>query len=258
MTYLKNILKTHKLSRAALSVLVAVSILCSAFTMLATIPASADNNIWNGQVAATAPTDSDGDGWIEINNGADLAYIIKNGGGAGNKYKLTADIYLNDPTKIDWDTGVVADGYTANAWFDEWGTNKANDFQGTIDGDGYVIYGLYLEENKTPSYTAYHQGTGLISRIAENAIVTIINLGIDCAYLHHTNAASAFVGAIHKDASLIMENCYAGADVTIKGHTAGVLFGYARNNQPTSFSATNCYSLATTVAATGGTYGLVG
>ena len=127
MTNLMNIFKNHKLSRAALSILVAVSILCSAFTMLSTIPASAELNIWDG--SKTAPTDSDGDGWIEINNASELAYVISDGGGAA-RYKLTADIYLNDPTKINWETGVVADGYTVNSWFDEWGTNKANDFHG--------------------------------------------------------------------------------------------------------------------------------
>ena len=199
-------------------------------------------DIWDGQVAATAPTDTNSDGWIEINNGAELAYIIKNGGGAGNKYKLTADIYLNDTTKINWDTGAVSDGYTANTWYDH-----SEDFQGEIDGDGYVIYGLYFN---SPGTTSGPYGSALIP--VANGNTTIKNLGIDNAYVSSHNAA-AFVAACGNNIVITMDNCYVGENVTlVAGQNAAALVAHIRG----SVAITNCYSNATTTGPA--CYGLVG
>ncbi|MBO5852583.1 MAG: metallophosphoesterase, partial [Clostridia bacterium] len=200
--------------------------------------------IWDGKTL-TPPTKTDNDGNILISNGSELAYVIKTGGGAGNNYKLTADIYLNNLTKINWETGVAEDGYTPNIWYDEWKPNNTDaDFEGNIDGDGHVIYGLYLENNPA-SYSAAQQGTGLIPRLKTGTSTTIKNLGIDNAYLNHANSAAAFVGVATANTTLTFEKCYAGANVTIKGGNAAVFRGNSKT--VTATSLTDCYSLAETV-----------
>lgn len=68
------------------------------------------SEIWDGKTL-TAPIDLDSDGVYEINNGAELAYVIKTAAGGGLSYVLTNDIYLNDVTRINWTTGEVEDGY---------------------------------------------------------------------------------------------------------------------------------------------------
>lgn len=198
--------------------------------------------VWDG--STTEPTAKDDNGNILISTPSELAYIIYNGGGVDKNYKLTADIYLNDISKINWQNGVVSSGYSVKSWYDEWKPNNTlADFKGNIDGDGHIVYGLYLENNPT-SYGAYHQGTGLIPRLSAGANTTIKNLGIDYAYLHHGNSVAAFVGSTVDGSILTIDSCYAGENVTLKGFAVGVFRAYARK----SFggSITNCYSLATT------------
>ena len=77
---------------------------------------------------------------------------------------------------------------------------------------------------------------------------------MDYAYLHHANTVAAFVGSAVEYSILTIDSCFAGANVTLKGHSAGVFRGYARNCY--GGAITNCYSLATTK---GSTYnGLIG
>lgn len=133
-----------------------------------------------------------------ISNGAELAYVIENNGktivdsGGSRKtvtsYKLTNDIYLNDPRKINWKTGDLADGvsdYEIRQWF---GTSENNSgFSGFIEGDGHTIYGLYYSGNATKD------STGLIPVIDSDNQTLLRNLGINYVYLKGAYA-SAFVG----------------------------------------------------------------
>ncbi|MBO5852445.1 MAG: family 16 glycosylhydrolase, partial [Clostridia bacterium] len=200
-------------------------------------------DVWNGQISDTAPVDSDSDGWIEINNGAELAYIIKNGGGAENKYILTNDIYLNDITTDFWTNG-APEGVTLNPWFE---ASQAGNFKGTINGDGHVVYGLYYNASLA---TGTADGTGLIPRVNENEVVTITNLGVDNAYIKHTKNASAFVGVAYKSGRLVIDKCYVGQNVTIEAAYAGAFRGYA--NSSNGGSITNSYSLAKTIGTNRG------
>lgn len=76
-----------------ISLILALSLMLSMLTVNMFVTADTEPDIWDGWTT-TAPVDSDGDGIYEINNGAELAYVVKNGG-LGRSYKLTADIYLN-------------------------------------------------------------------------------------------------------------------------------------------------------------------
>ncbi len=206
--------------------------------------------IWGGKSDLSEPHDSDSDSILEITNGAELAYAISNGGGAGLKYILTNDIYLNDVSKINWATGEVTDGYTVNSWY------YNNVFQGSIDGAGHTVYGLYYNDTSAMSWSI--AGVGLVSRVAFGTTVELKNLAVDNAYVYGHSGASAFVGCGGTDnssaetrAEIIMDRCVVGANVTILGTSAGAFRGITRG---ANIVVTNSYSLAT---VTGSTYGLL-
>ena len=215
----------------------------------------ADINVWDG-TTKTAPADSDNDGVYEITNAAELAYVIDNNGTINNtpacSFILTDDIYINDPSKVNWETGVALDAeYTINSWFRYWKTgNIYHEFAGTIDGDGHTVYGLYF--NMPNDAAQQYDAAALIPGVLGN--VTIKNLAVDKAYVNYKNGASAFVGYALTDSTVNISNSYAGADVTLIGNDAGVFRAVARDNIDSVLE--NCYSLAT---ATGvNTYGLIG
>ena len=197
------------------------------------------NELWNG--TKTQPTKTDEDGNILINNGKELAYVISTGGAAGANYKLTADIYLNNLDRIDWETGVADSGYTPNVWY-------TNAFQGNINGDGHVIYGLYYAP--VGSYSWGIQGVGLIPKVNVDTSASVSELGIESSYIAGTNGAAAFVGCgganvssstYTTPAQITIDQCYVGADVTVKGYDAGAFRGATRGSNTV---VTNSYSLA--------------
>ena len=159
-------------------------------------PVSCAGPLWN-QGEKVKPKYSDEQGWYEITNGAELAYVIENGGD-DKYYKVTNDIYLNDPKMVNWLTGELTEegvrtGYNIRTWY--YYTNKnLKPFKGTIDGGGHVVYGLYINRD----YTINNQANiyaGLLPIIAGKADVTIKSLGIDYAYVR-AERASAFIGAL--------------------------------------------------------------
>ncbi|MBQ1186959.1 MAG: family 16 glycosylhydrolase [Clostridia bacterium] len=235
-----------------ISLILALSLMLSMFTVTMFVSAETETNVWDGWTT-TAPVDSDGDGIYEIGTAEELAYIIKVSAGGGKSYKLTADIYLNDITKINWSTGKVEAGYTANSWYYDWGSNVP-DFNGTIDGNYHTVYGLYYAENP-PSYLLYHTGTALVPVVAENGTAAIYNLGVDYAYLNVETSASAFVAVSSAGSTVIIDNCFAGENVMLKAASTGAFYAYGRN--AATGSITNSYSLATTNSPTG-RYGLIG
>ena len=208
-------------------------------------------DIWDGQTK-TAPQ---GNGTkvspYLISNGEELAYAIGSGGAADAYYKLTADIYLNDITKINWETGVPVSGYTPNAWLE----NKP--FQGNLNGNGYVVYGLYSNVSGDKIFGYY--GCGLIPRVNSGTTLNISKLGVDCAYINSTNGAGAFVGfagptyyvSDAEFANVNIEECYAGENVYLSAYAAGA---FRAGNYRSNVNILNSYSLAT---ATGTETGLV-
>ncbi len=231
-----------------ISLVLAISLLLSMFTVNMFVSAATEPAIWDG--SRTAP--AEGSGTVsepyKITNGAELAYVIVSGGGANTYYELTADIYLNDVDKVDWTTGVPDDGYTPNSWYEVWTINSklgGSDFQGIINGKGHVIYGLYYEENPA-SYENYQEGAALIPRVMTGGDATILNLGMDYVYVNDNTTASAFVAVtMGADTTVNIDSCYVGANATLKAANAGAFRGYARASY--GGSITNCYSLATTV-----------
>lgn len=197
---------------------------------------------WSG--GATAPTVGEGTKAkpFEISTAEELAYVVKNGGD-GKYYKLTKDIYLNDVTRIDWTTGEILGGYAVKSWYT---TANASLFNGTINGDGHVVYGLYSYTDGNKTFNN-NMGAGLIHRT--NGNTTITNLGIDKAYICYPHGTSAFIGRTGGNTTI--DQCYVGANVILDGQSTGAFVGVT--DRVTSI--TNCYSLATTI---GDNTGLVG
>lgn len=212
-----------------------------------------NDGIWNGQTVAPANgSGTENDPYI-ISTAEEFAYIISSGGKADGYYKLTEDIYLNDVEKVDWNTGVPADGYTPNQWY----VNKP--FQGNINGNGHVVYGLYSNV-KTTAFAFGYEGRGLIPRVNNGTTVTIEKLGVECAYVNGANSASAFVGfagptyydTSAEYATVNIDRCYAGENVTLSGYGAGAFRGGVYKG---TTNISNSYSLA---SVTGTEIGLVG
>lgn len=248
-----NGLKKHKIARSVLSVVLALAVLCSALSMVALIPAFAEKDIWDG-TTQTAPK-ANKDGIYEIGTAAELAYVVDNDGivdGQPRSFILTSDIYLNDVDKVNWETGTAIGNYQINSWFRYWKTgNIYHYFKGNIDGAGHTVYGLYF--NMPAEGRQQYDAAALIPGVAADTTVTIKNLAVDKAYVNYANGASAFVGYAFNNATLTIQNSYAGADVTLIGADAGVFRAVARNNVGCSLE--NCYSLATTTGSA--TYGLI-
>lgn len=82
-----------------ISLILALSLMLSMLTVNMFVTADTEPDIWDGWTT-TAPVDSDGDGIYEIGTAEELAFAVKNGGQSKN-YVLTADIYLNNVSKVN-------------------------------------------------------------------------------------------------------------------------------------------------------------
>lgn len=105
-----------------------------------------DSDVWDGKPAEKF---AGGAGTVDdpykISTGAELAYLAEkvNGGESysGNYFKLTSDIRLNADD-------VPTAGDSLNSWTSI-GNAMREKFQGTFDGDGHTVEGLYINEKKT-------------------------------------------------------------------------------------------------------------
>ena len=129
-----------------------------------------DSDVWDGKPAEKF---AGGAGTVDdpykISTGAELAYLAGkvNGGESysGEYFKLTNDIRLNEQ---DVPTG-------GNSWTPI--GNSSNKFQGTFDGDGHTISGLYI--------TATGSGAGnlgLFGNLGNSAVIKnlIVKGTVDC------------------------------------------------------------------------------
>lgn len=102
----------------------------------------------------------------------------------GKYYKLTADIYLNDISKPNWEEN-------AHEWF--WvATARYGNFNGHFNGDGHVIYGMYL--NLEPQNTVIY--TGLFPTISDGTVVEKVGFSNCHVKVAHNIDVQSYVGAV--------------------------------------------------------------
>lgn len=216
-------------------------------------------DVWSGTVS----TPDDGTGTAEdpliVSSAAELYYIVSNGemntasvdtelhSVDGKFVKLTKDIIVNDVNvQIESGKGVIygADGLklgNSNS-LREWFTNRQKVASNiTIDGDGHIIRGIYLDEESADTSNYHDNGIGLINK-GNN--ITLKNIGIQDMWATHKNGSvAAFIGNIHQQSGNIIENCFVDEDVYISGAGAAAIFGSGDQLGCTQ-TVKNCYVLA--------------
>lgn len=233
--------KTKKL----LAVLVAMLIVVSGMLIPAAMADAIE--VWDGSVATAFASGSGSktDPFI-ISNGAELAYAV-NSSAADKYYKLSNDIYLNAPDKVNWATGEYSGG-APNPWY------KNVSVQGNFNGDGHTVYGLYYNGNNgslgDTSWNDFTAAVALFPEIKAGTGLKVQKLGIDKAYLSGKQGVGALVGSKSENtadlATLDVSECYVGKDVTLIGYDTGAFLAINRGMTTT---LTDCYSLATQTAA---------
>lgn len=98
---------------------------------------------WDG-VTLTEPAKDD-EGYYLIGTGAELAWWNRNGKQA-DKVKLTRDVALGDACTYE---AADTDSLDKGNWIPMSSKKEADAFQGTFDGQGHTIYGLYINRENT-------------------------------------------------------------------------------------------------------------
>lgn len=233
-----------------ISVILAFALVLSCFTMQGLSAFATDSGIvyWSGET--TAPTKGSGtlaDPYL-IETAEEFAYMmLEANGGAdydkGATYKLMNDIYLNDISKINWVTGEVKSGYTPNVWEPEF-------FSGIIQGNGHMVYGMYIERSPEAYSEKWGEcsGAALISENWVNKWIQINDMGMDCVYVNSPNVSAVFIAGVNtgnsSSSTNILNGCYIGNNVTVKGFAAGGFFGGGSGKKVT-LKINNCASLVT-------------
>lgn len=191
-------------------------------------------DVWVGTIAEkfAGGTGTESDPY-QISNGAELAYLAQqvNGGTtyAGSFFTLTADIKLNEqdvPT-------------SGNPWNPI--GNKNQQFQGTFDGDGHTVSGLYIKEDGTVSGSAYKGLFGNNTGTIQNLVVT------GNVYVKSNRSSLSGVAGIAGKNMGIVQNCgFYGTVTALKknGSTASSAGGVVGSG-----NARNCWYYRTNYAA---------
>ncbi len=166
-------------------------------------------------------------------------------------YKLANDIVINDITvKIENGVGVVynADGTEkldedALAKLNGWNTDMT-EFGGTLDGDGHIIRGLYINDSieSASGGNDYKHGRGLFNACVDG--VTLKNVGLHDTYVSFENGTAAGFIAHSSTDSLTFENCYVDDSAYFYGYNVGIFAGSGSRTGAT-LTLTNCYSQGT-------------
>lgn len=216
-----------------ISIILIISLALTAFTTNISATNTNSKNVWDGTTLVPKGEGTQQSPFL-ISNGAELAYVISTGGGAGNHYKLTADIYLNEIDRVNWATGEGIAGYSPLPWYD------SVEFQGNINGNGHIVYGIYYNAglDTTEMAEGWSTPVGLIPCIKNGAAVTVEKLGVDNMYINAKCTASAFIGRAGNSSAttaesrttIYIDKCFVGGNVDVTAFCTGVFRGYSRNN----------------------------
>ncbi|MBQ7976171.1 MAG: hypothetical protein IJ300_10850, partial [Clostridia bacterium] len=243
--------KILKNGKQVLSIVIAFSLLAmSLFTGVVTTANAQEGttDTWDGSYSQPTATDSDGN--ITISTAEELAWAILQSGtaGAGVTYKVADGItafYMNENT-ADLTLEQVKNnlnGNNKNAW-----ECQGNAFQGTLDGNGVTIYGIYSAGTTNDTKGQY----GALVPTASGS-VTVKNLAVknSCIGGYLYGAAIIGYGTYSELTSLTVEKCVvtnnyihqtrSAASSSARNYSVGVIGGAIHAEKiPCSVKVDNC------------------
>ncbi|MBQ3196307.1 MAG: Ig-like domain-containing protein [Clostridia bacterium] len=138
-------------------------------------------------------------------------------------YKLTCDIYYNDPNGDEWKNwssgvkptngGDAAHTWTPPGYADE--TNRR--FEGQFDGNGFTIYGMYI----------VHTSSNCVGFIGTARYANIKDLTLAKGYVEGANLTGGFVGQAKVGVDIV--NCVSNMRVVGASGVGGFVGGNAKN-----------------------------
>ncbi len=158
---------------------------------------------WSGEIATSfAAGNGTKSNPYQINTAEMLARMLVYGN-VGEYYKLTANIFINDTTKSDWQN-------SATKWFT---SADVSAFEGSFDGNGYTVYGLYGNATAQNEYVALIPVLGTESQVRKVKLDNSYLSGIEGAYL------GGIAGVLQDNAAVasIIDACLVGNNVTFAG-----------------------------------------
>ena len=199
-----------------------------------------DGPVWNGGTDSDLETDADG--FKLITNASELRYAVT----ATGNFRLAEDIWVNSIQVYTRGEFYLADG-APKEWV------ESGTFNGTFDGNGNVVYGLFYKDPDAILVDQQNPMSGLLPTVSGSS--TVKKVGVDQAYFrnHGTGRMGAIVGTLDTSGGCTIDTCFAGANVFLQSCTkVGGITGGRDNG--TARTIKNCYSLAT-IKTNDGIYG---
>ncbi len=164
------------------------------------------------------------DGYYEITNEFELYWFAEQVNSGNNEINgiLKNNIYVNEGDLKNYD------GESANNWRAWTPIGMGYDYNGTFDGNGYYINGLYYNDENG-------QAVGLFG-VVEGVIK---NVGIKNSYFHAKQEVGGICGTLQAELDedkAIITNCYSDATVTAKRTYVGGICGLSGH------IITDCYN----------------
>ena len=190
--------------------------------------------VWDGTVAeeyaAGNGTESNP---YQITTAEQLALLISTGSGTqGKYYVITDDILINDTSAENWTE-------TAREWVN--GSDLADPrFMGTIDGQGHIVSGIYMDAKGTNANAA------LFPAMGPEAVIK--NIGLTNADINSEYAAGGIVAVVYGDPFEVpayVIGCFGDTSVSIRGSFAGGIIG----GTGSAAVIDSCYFIGTTRAS---------
>ena len=144
----------------------------------------------------------------------------------------------------------LTDWITENSPIEGW--VPINGFSGSLDGNGFIIYGVWIDR---PAIN----NVGLFGSITGGVIKRTGIIIPDDKKIEGNNNVGRFVGHTpYTTAEISIDECFVtGGTIEAKGSAAGGILGYTSTNS-TTVNIRNCYVANTTVLGADGAGGLVG
>ncbi|MBR6594828.1 MAG: Ig-like domain-containing protein [Clostridia bacterium] len=164
------------------------------------------------------------DATITYYAGNDPTTTAKTKAAQNSYYKLTCDIYYNDPNGDEWKSWSSTvkptnGGDSAHTWAPPgYNDESTARFEGDFDGAGYTIYGMYI----------VHTDKSCVGFIGCARYATIKNLTLAKGYVEGTSLVGGFLGQAKVGVDIV--NCVSELRVVGTSGVGGFIGGNAKNS----------------------------